>query len=288
MRFAINVPNFADYANPAAFVRLVREAEGAGWDAVFIWDHILVDASWRTPIADPWVLLAAAASATSRIRLGPMVTPLPRRHPWVVARQLVTLDHLSAGRAIFGAGLGHPPEAEFEAFGLEPSLRTRAEQLDEGLAVLDGLMSGRRFSFSGRHYQLQQMTFLPQPVQRPRPPIWLAGYWPRRPPFVRAARWDGVAPLSLALSETAPDQPIPVEELQGVLAIIREERADRGMEGYDVVVGGSLPSDSLAARELVARYDEAGATWWSEGVNHWRGSVDEMLRLVAAGPPPTG
>jgi probable F420-dependent oxidoreductase len=285
MRYAINVPNFADYADPATFVRLAREAEDAGWDGLFVWDHLLVDPAWRMPIADPWVLLAAAAAATSRIRLGPMVTPLPRRRPWVVARQVATLDHLSGGRVIFGAGLGHPPEVEFGAFGEDASLRGRATALDEGLAVLDGLWSGEPFAFDGEHYQLAEMTFLPRPVQRPRPPVWLAGYWPRRAPFRRAARWDGVAPLSLALAETEPDQPIPLPELRAVLELIAEERGERGLDGYDVLVGGSTPDDRAAALERLAPYAEAGATWWSEGVNAWRGDVSAMLRLVAAGPP---
>lgn len=288
MRFAINVPNFADYADPRNLVALAREAEAAGWDGLFVWDHILGDRHWRMPVADPWILMAAAAAATSRIAIGPMVTPLPRRHPWVVARQLTTLDHLSGGRVIFGAGLGFPPDAEFEAFGLDASLRHRAEQLDEGLAILDGLLRGRPFSHSGRHYRIDDVTFLPEPVQRPRPPIWLAGYWPRRAPFRRAAGWDGVAPLSLALAETAPEKPIPLDELRGVLDLVRherDERGERGLAGFDVLVAGTLPQDAAAAQELAATYAEAGATWWSEGINAWRGDVEEMLRVVAAGPP---
>jgi alkanesulfonate monooxygenase SsuD/methylene tetrahydromethanopterin reductase-like flavin-dependent oxidoreductase (luciferase family) len=214
-----------------------------------------------------------------------MVTPLPRRRPWVVARQIATLDHLSGGRLIFGAGLGHPPDAEFEAFGEDDSLRGRADALDEGLTIVDGLLRGEPFTFEGRRYRLAEMTFLPRPVQRPRPPIWLGGYWPRKAPFRRAARWDGVAPGSLALSETAPHLPIPPDELRGVLDFIAEERGELGMAGFDVLVGGSTPDDRGAAVEMLAPYAEMGATWWSEGVNSWRGDVTQMLRLVAAGPP---
>jgi alkanesulfonate monooxygenase SsuD/methylene tetrahydromethanopterin reductase-like flavin-dependent oxidoreductase (luciferase family) len=285
MRYAINVPNFADYADPATFVHLAREAEDAGWDGLFVWDHILVARDGRMPIADPWILLAAAAAATSRIRLGPMVTPLPRRRPWVVARQIATLDHLSGGRVIFGAGLGHPPDAEFEAFGEDGSLRGRAESLDEGLAIVDGLLRGEPFAYEGRRFRLTEMTFLPQPVQRPRPPVWLGGYWPRRAPFRRAARWDGVAPGSLALSETAPHLPIPPDELRGVLDLIAEERGERGMDGFDVLVAGSTPDDRDATVEMLAPYAAMGVTWWSEGVNSWRGDVAQMQRLVAGGPP---
>lgn len=287
MRHAINVPNFGDYADPATFVALAGTAEEAGWDAVFVWDHILGATDWKVPIADPWVLLAAAAAVTSRIRLGPMVTPLPRRRPWVVARQAATLDHLSEGRLTLGVGLGHPPEAEFTAFGEDPDAVVRARRLDEGLAILEGLWSGEPFAHRGEAFRLEEMTFLPRPVQRPRPPIWVAGYWPHRAPMRRAARWDGVVPLSAALVESDPGAPIPLHELDAVVAVVRAERGQRGLEGFDVVVNGTLPDDPGEAADLHARYSDVGATWWSENVNGWRGSVPEMLDLVRRGPPRT-
>jgi len=284
MRYAINVPNFGDYAEPATFVALAGTAEEAGWDALFVWDHILGATDWNVTMADPWVLLAAAATVTSRIRLGPMVTPLPRRRPWVVARQVVTLDHLSEGRMTLGLGLGHPPEAEYAAFGEDPDATARARRLDEGLCILDGLWSGEPFAHHGDEYHLEEMTFLPRPVQRPRPPIWVAGYWPHRAPMRRAARWDGVVPLSVALAETDPGAPIPLGELEAVVALIGSERGGRGMDGFDVVVNGSSSGDKANARDLHRRYAMAGATWWSENVNSWRGSVAEMLAVVQRGP----
>lgn len=284
MRYAINIPNFGDYADPRAFLDLARAADDAGWDGLFVWDHVLGAVDWRIPIADPWVLLAAAATVTRRIRLGPMVTPLPRRRPWVVARQAATLDHLSGGRLTLGVGLGHPPEAEFAAFGEDPDAAARARRLDEGLAILSGLWSGQSFVHAGQAYRLERMTFLPRPVQEPRPPIWVAGYWPHRPPMRRAARWDGVVPLSAALAESDPGAPIPLPELEEVMACIAAERGARGAAGFDVVVNGTSPPDAADARELHAAYERAGATWWSENVNGWRGSVDEMLELVRRGP----
>lgn len=284
MRYAINVPNFGEYADPETFVGIARDAEAAGWDALFVWDHILIDPDWNVPIADPWILLAAAATVTERIRLGPMVTPLPRRRPWVVARQTVTLDHLSGGRLTMGVGLGAPPEAEFSAFGEEPDTAVRAAQLDEGLAVLTGLWSGEAFSFRGTHYRLEPMRFAPRPCQAPTIPVWVAGYWPHRAAFRRAARWQGVFPASRVTEETGA--PMPLDELAAVLDVIRAARGPAGLDGFDVMVTGGTPSDTSEALEIVAPYRDAGVTWWSEGLNGWRGPLPEMMDRLRAGPPP--
>jgi alkanesulfonate monooxygenase SsuD/methylene tetrahydromethanopterin reductase-like flavin-dependent oxidoreductase (luciferase family) len=281
MRFGLNVPNFGDYADPRTFMRLAIEAERAGWDGLFIWDHLLIEPAWDAPIADPWTLLAAAAAATERIRLGPMVCPLPRRRPWIVARQAVTLDHLSDGRVTLGVGLGTPAEAEFDAFGEDPDLRVRAEKLDEGLSIVSGLWAGQTFQLDGRHYRLRPMRFLPPPVQQPRIPIWVAGYWPNLGPFRRAARWDGVFPASRATDETG--EPIPIAELRSLLDVIRVARGS--LEGFEVMVAGGTPADPALAASIVEPYRAAGATWWSEGLNGWRGTLSEMEERIAAGPP---
>lgn len=280
MRFAINVPNFGETGDPATFLRLAREADAAGWDGLFVWDHILVGHEWGVPISDPWALLSAAATVTERIALGPMVTPLPRRRPWVVARQAVTLDHLSGGRVLLGVGLGHPPDAEFGAFGDETDARRRAEMLDEGLAILDGLWSGTPFAFAGTHYRLERMVFQPTPVQRPRIPIIVAGYWPTRAPFRRAARWDGVAPLQRDGEEGVPIAP---SDLREALAFVAEQRPDPAAP-FEVMVAGVSPAEVGAARGFFDAYAGAGATWWSEDVNTRRGSLDEMFALVRRGP----
>lgn len=283
MRYAINVPNFGEYAEPETFLQVARDAEAAGWDALFVWDHILVDPDWGVPIADPWVLLAAAATVTERIRLGPMVTPLPRRRPWVVARQSVTLDHLSGGRLTLGVGLGAPPEAEFSAFGEDAAVDVRAAQLDEGLTILTGLWGGETFSFDGDHYHLAPMRFAPRPCQAPAIPVWVAGYWPHRAAFRRAARWQGVFPASRVTEETGA--PMPMDELASVLEVIRSERGDAGLEGFDVMIAGGTPADPDEAGEILGPYRAAGVTWWSEGLNGWRGSLAAMLDRLRAGPP---
>jgi alkanesulfonate monooxygenase SsuD/methylene tetrahydromethanopterin reductase-like flavin-dependent oxidoreductase (luciferase family) len=289
MRFAIDIPNFGDFADPRLTAEVAREAEDAGWDAVWVWDHIMRDPA--DPHADPYLLLAAIATATTRIRLGPMVTPLARRRPWHVARETVTLDHLSGGRLTLGVGSGSRTH-EFTAFGDEGNLRRRAEMLDEGLAIIEGLWTGRPFSFEGTHYRIDNATFLPVPVQQPRIPIWVAATWPIRAPFRRAARWDGVWPL-----RRAPDGssvPLTPDDIRGVCAVIAEERAAEGpasgsppVDGpFDVLVAGITPADDPAQAAATAReFAEAGATWWTERINSSRGSLQQMRARVRQGPP---
>jgi alkanesulfonate monooxygenase SsuD/methylene tetrahydromethanopterin reductase-like flavin-dependent oxidoreductase (luciferase family) len=262
------------YAQP--LVRLARDAEAAGWDGFFIWDVFGGDAQAPTPVVDSWIALAAIAATTERIRIGPMVTPLPRRRPWKLAREAVSLDHLSGGRLILGVGIGHQP-SEFSRFGEEADARVRGRMLDEGLEVLTGLWSGEPFSFSGEHYQVERALLLPRPLQQPRIPIWVGGTWPRKPPFRRSARWDGVFP-------TSPHGNLTLEELHDIRAFIRQHRPTD--VPFDMMVGGDVPiDDPVKAREILTAYAAAGVTWWIEGVGEWRGDVDAMAAFIRGGPP---
>src|SRR5215469_2258870 len=177
MRFAINVPNFGEFGEARTLIDLARAAEDHGWDGFFIWDHIYTfdeKSGGELPMADPFTTLAAIATETKRIRIGALVTPLPRRRPWKLAREAVTVDRLAGGRLILGAGIGWNAWGEYSRFGEDPSERLHGEMLDEGLAILTGLWTGEPFSFQGKHYTIQQSRFLPCPVQSPRIPIWLA------------------------------------------------------------------------------------------------------------------
>src|SRR5579863_6868421 len=195
MRYAINLPAFGAFADVRALAGLASEAEEAGWDGFFIWDHIQSEAG--VPVADPWVALAAIALKTERIRIGALVTPLPRRRPWKLARETATLDRLSGGRLVVGAGIGGDQWfREFSTFGEPVEDRIHAAQLDEGFDVLAGLWSGERFSYEGQYYTARDALFLPTPVQSPRIPIWVAGIWPNKAPMRRAARWDGFFPIA--------------------------------------------------------------------------------------------
>jgi alkanesulfonate monooxygenase SsuD/methylene tetrahydromethanopterin reductase-like flavin-dependent oxidoreductase (luciferase family) len=277
VRYAISVPNYGDQADPAWTLTLARDAEAAGWDAFFLWDHVL---AWNgNVVADPWILLAAIAVSTDRVRLGTMVTPLPRRRPWQVARQIVTLDHLSGGRAVLGVGLGFPPREEFERFGESGDAGHRAELLDEGLEIVAGLMRGGAFSFAGRHFRLDDVAFAPPPVQRPRVPIWVAGAWPNRRPFRRAARYDGVAPIAL---EAGEEVPIDVPTMRAVVAYTDRFREPDAT--FDRIFTGILPDDGAEARASADELAAFGVTWWqvSPAAGEDR---DEVAAWIRRGPP---
>jgi len=286
VRFAISFPPHGEYAHPRRACELAVIAEHAGWDGVFVWDHLLFAKDFIGPIADPWILLAAIAVKTERVQIGPMVTPLARRRPWKVARETVTLDHLSGGRVILGVGLGYPADSEFEQFGEDGDARTRADRLDEALEIVTGLWSGEPFSFDGSHHQVKRCTFLPRPVQSPRIPIWVGGYWPNRRPFRRAARWDGVFPGRLTLERRKSWTPelFDPQTYAEIEAYVRQHRSSTAP--YDFVVGGyTTGTDEAGDHETIARYDRIGVTWWVENVHGFRGSFEQMRDRVAAGPP---
>src|SRR5215469_503204 len=277
MRFGIDTPQFGLYANPITLATLAREAEDSGWDGFFIWDHIQVN--WPDPVADPWIALAAIAVATERIRIGALVTPIARRHPWKLARETVTLDHLSNGRLVMGAGLGLDVFGELSAFGVSTDDRVRAEMLDEGLQILNGLWSGEKFSFAGQYYQVKETQFLPPPIQQPRIPIWLAGTWPRKRPFRRAARYDGVIPIGSDIEKA-----LTPEDIGAIAAFVRANRT--GQAPFDIVHSGVTSGISGSAdADVLAPYASAGATWWLEAVWPWKQSFEEFRSRIRKGPP---
>jgi alkanesulfonate monooxygenase SsuD/methylene tetrahydromethanopterin reductase-like flavin-dependent oxidoreductase (luciferase family) len=259
MRTAVSLPPFTD---PATLVAMAAEAENAGWDGVFLWDHVTLFPEMGLDVHNPWVLLGAMAEATERVVLGTLVTPLARRRPQSVARELITLDHLSGGRALLGVGLGEPAEFDFAAFGDPADARVRAALLDEALTVIDGLLRGP-VTHDGEHFHVDT-ELRPRPVQRPRPRIWVAGVTPHRRPLARAQRWDGVVPISLTGLLTPDDIAAYLDGIEGP-------------EGWDVVANlapGFGPED----------YETVGATWVVEGawpVEDW---VPELRDRIKAGP----
>jgi alkanesulfonate monooxygenase SsuD/methylene tetrahydromethanopterin reductase-like flavin-dependent oxidoreductase (luciferase family) len=256
MRFGLFVPNVGDFADPNVLVDLGRRADAAGWDGVFVWDMLTPALAPDGPphAADPWIALAAIAMETERIRLGPLITPVARRRPERLARETVTLDLVSDGRLILGAGLGDKPEAEFRQFGHDPDPRTRAEQLDEGLEVLTRFWTGDEVHFAGRHLTIDAAPFLPRPVQQPRIPIWTAGHWPRKAPLRRAARWDGMFPLGDGLLTPA--------EYREIARAIAENRSPDAAPP-DLVHGARSKGAAVNA-DTVASFEDAGVTWWLE------------------------
>ena len=276
MSYAVGLPNVGEFGDPGVLVELAVAAEEHGWDGVFVWDHVLYhDQSW--PVVNPTVALAAIATRTAVVRLGALMTALPRRRVQVVAREVASLDVLSGGRMVFGAGLGSM-DAEYAAFGESPALANRAGRLDESLTVLSALWSGSPVDFHGRYVTVDGVRMLPTPVQRPRVPMWCAGRWPAVAGFRRAARWDGVMPTH---ADFGKGTTMPPSVLREVLDVVADSRGD--LDGFDVAVEGS--TGSADAARVVASYAEVGLTWWVEAMGWWRGGVTDALARITAGPP---
>ncbi len=257
MKFAIDIPNFGgDFANVRLVAEVAHEAEEAGWDGLFVWDRI--GDNWgEQELSDPWVLLTAIALRTERIKFGPLVTPLPRRRPWKLAREVATLDQLSRRRLILGVGIGYG-QTEYTAYHEPEGDRLHAEMLDEGLEVLLGLWSGVPFSYHGKYYQLDNVLHLPRPFQQPRVPIWVAGWWPNRRPMHRAAHWDGAYPLARDTAQMTP------ADMQACLAYIRSQQTpEQAALPYDIVHASPLKREDEAGEvKLVREYANVGVTWW--------------------------
>ncbi len=272
MHYAIEIVPFGEYADPCKVIPLAQAAEAAGWEGLFVWDHLAY--VFGFPGADPWVTLAAVAAVTTRLKLGTDVTPLPRRRPQVLAQTLVTLDLLSQGRAILGVGLGGV-EGEFTSFGEPGDARQRAAMADEALEILDRLMSGEVVAFHGKHYTVENVTLSPLPVQRPRIPFWIGG--DSRPALRRAARWDGW--VAGGVNEEAKMVLSP-QALAEKVAYIQMHRTQQAP--FEIAITGcSQPGQSA----LTGEYADAGATWWLESLFGLRGSMQEMMDRVKAGPP---
>jgi hypothetical protein len=265
-------------------VTMAREAEDAGWDGVFIPDCIAIETPQypAAPWFDPWVLLSAMAAQTKRAWLGTMLTAVPRRRPWKLARETVTIDRLSNGRLILPVGIGALDDVGFGKVGEPTDRKTRAELLDEGLEILTGLWSGKPFSFKGKHYTLGTMTFLPPPVQTPRIPIWVVGAWPREKSMARVLRYDGLLPTKLdadgAFADVTPD------DLRAMKSYIGVRRT--ATTPFDIVYEGRTPGDDLArAAEIVWPYAEAGATWWMEAMWEAPNTPTDVRARIQQGPP---
>jgi alkanesulfonate monooxygenase SsuD/methylene tetrahydromethanopterin reductase-like flavin-dependent oxidoreductase (luciferase family) len=258
LKRGVAVPNFGE--DPAALIELGVAAEQAGFDGFFVWDHIVFDDRGAgPPIVDPWLVLAVIATRTSRIKLGTMITPVPRRRPWQLARQTATLDVLSGGRLILGVGIGSPTYADFGIFHEATADAERAALLDEGLAIMAGLWSGERYSFAGEHYTIDPVRFTPRPVQRPRIPVWVGGGLTGRGPVRRAARWDGLVPIGFG---DGTWHRVSAEAFAGGRDRIAAARGS--VDGFELVVWDDLAAYPAAVPELARPYEQAGATWWVE------------------------
>ena len=274
-KFGLGVPNGGDFADPIRLASLARDAEAAGWDGFFLWDHVIRRQPWQ-PMVDPWVTLAAVATATERIIIGPMVTPLARRRISVVARQSVTLDRLSNGRLRLGVGLGAPDD-EFTRFGEASDPKRRARILDESLDALQLLWTGEAVSYHGEHLVIDDVEFRPTPVNV-RIPIWVAGGWPGGAPFRRAARFDGVWPVAKAGGY------LSVDEFIDCVAAVRDFRASD--VPFDACFVASSPSGGDdETSDKIGRLSDGAMTWWIDSLDDPTVRFEQHRARVLAGPP---
>lgn len=261
---------------------MAQAAEEAGWDGVFVADGIAIQGFCGKPVElfDPWVMLAGMAVKTKRIRLGPLIAAVPRRRPWKLAKETGTLDQLSGGRLILAAGLGAAPDDEgFSKVGEPVDLKTRAELMDECLAIVDGLWTGKPFSFSGKHYRVDKMTMSPRPVQKPRIRTWVVGVWPKPRSMNRVLRWDGIV---VQKYKGVPGQKADPEDIKAIREFIEKHR--RSSKSFDIVVGGHTPKKNpKSVLPHVKALEDAGATWWLEEM--WGMNQKDYARRIAQRPP---
>ncbi|MEV0428104.1 LLM class flavin-dependent oxidoreductase [Micromonospora sp. NPDC050495] len=263
----------------ALLVELGELAERAGWDGLFFEDYLIYYEGEDPPTYDPWLLLAAIAGRTRRLRLGTTVTALPRRRPAKLAREVLTLDHLSGGRATVAVGVGDPKDRGLAAFGEPTDLKTRAAMLDEGLDLLVGLLGGERVRHHGVHYRVDGATLRPAPVRSPRVPVWVGGSTQAKAVLRRAARADGIVPYKL--TDTGDWADFAPEEVRDLVAALPATRADG--QPFDVAIGGRRRrADERAERRYLGELAAAGATWWLEFVP--AGDPAAMRAAVARGP----
>lgn len=283
MRFGFVVPYAAEARE---FADLAAIGEATGWDGVFTWEAL-----WGV---DAWVSLATAATLTETIRLGTLLTPVSRIKPWDLATKVRTVDVLSEGRVVMGAGLGALHDG-WTAFEADEGRRTRVEKLEDCLAIYSGLMAGQPFSYEGKHYSAAPTDFMlpAPPVQQPRPPVWLVGAHmvgrPRQPSLARAARWDGLLPQRVVEDERG--KPVTVDGFADTVATVRALREEAGLpwEGYDVVIEADSSGQfvELEPNEPTA-WQDAGATWWVESwwtLDRDEAGLSELRRRIEAGPP---
>lgn len=279
MKYGLYMPNYGKvfgYAKNLAEV--AKEAESAGWDGFFIWDHMLAEKPFRHPFVDPWVGLTATAMNTDKIHIGTTVTPIPRRRPWKLARETVSIDQLSNGRLILSIGLGTPSELEYGAFGEETDVKIRAEMLDEGLDVLFGLWSGKPFSYQGKHYQIDDVKFIPKPVQKPRIKIWGSGFWPNKKPAIRAARLDGFFPLKMRSHGS-----FTFQDYKEINDLLNQHRTLD--TPFDIVkLQRIVSSDQKKVKEQIEKLEQVGITWLMNYLGAGA-KFESILERIRQGPP---
>lgn len=292
VNYGIALPNWEVEGDTERLVEYGVAAEEAGWDGVFLADHLAMGGEGGYPdFPDPWITFSGIAARTDDIRLGSWVTPVPRRQPWQLARNLATLDRLSDGRVILGTGLGRA--FDYTTFGTPWSPKQLGAKYDEALDVITGLWTGEPFSYDGEYYTVTDAVMKPTPVQEPRIPIIIGGLWPNKKPFHRGARWDGMIP------HYRGDGVIPAEGMESGQSgdvTLPERTHDPETEVREMVNyyhGASeatgevfLPADPPhASAEWIDFCRDLGATWLYSRCLTPESGWDLNMERIRNGPP---
>src|SRR5579872_4866572 len=241
MKFGFIIPG----GGTQEIIKLASETENAGWDGVFYYDDIYTDG--KTEMSAAWPIMAAIAVTTSKIRFGSLLTAVGRRRPWELARESVTVDRLSDGRLILPTGLGWVGDGAYTKAGMESDRKIRAELLDEGLEIVNGLWNGKPFSYKGKHYKLKSMTFIPRPVQKPRIPIWVVGAWGRPKSMRRVLKYDGL--IGVIKKPDGTHIEVTPENIHEMKEFILKNRKIKGnlRKEFDIIKDGETPANKTKA-----------------------------------------
>ena len=273
-KFGVYIANHGVFTNPQGYIELSIIAEESNWDGFFIWDHMHLNKDKSDPILDPWIVLAGIATKTDKIRIGTTVTALARRRPWKIARETVSLDRLSNGRFILGIGLG--VDNDFSDFGEEYDPKVRGKRLDEALDILTGLWTGEPFAYQGEYHQINQVKFVPKPIQK-EIPIWVGGTWPNKRPFQRAAKFNGIFPLREGFEE-----PLWPDDMKEIIQFVKLHR--KTSKPFDVI-HTVVTSSKKEENQWIHDYIDAGVTWIVECIYPGRDSLKNIQQIVRNGPP---
>jgi alkanesulfonate monooxygenase SsuD/methylene tetrahydromethanopterin reductase-like flavin-dependent oxidoreductase (luciferase family) len=273
MKYGLFLANIDSHATGDTIVQLGVAADESGWDGVFLADHLHYNNVYR--FIDPWIMLAGIAARTKHIKLSTWVTAVPRRQPWQLARDLASLDQLSGGRVILGAGIGAPPE-DFTSYGQEYELKRLARRFDESLDILAGLWSENSFSYEGQIYSIDDVNLHPKPLQKPRIPVLIAGRWPAKKPIKRGARWDGIMPVP-----NDWPRPFSLEEIRDCVETYKLSlESDELGEVVIMHTKESAPLD-----DFIPFCQEIGVTWILFGLWPQEASVQQHMERIKQGPP---
>jgi hypothetical protein len=277
MKYGFVFPK-ADIFRAIEFAKL---AEEANWDAFFVWEP--------TYGIDAWMTLAAIAVETKKIRLGTLLSPPSRMRPWKLASETITLDVLSSGRVTLCVGLG-AIDTGFEELGEEIDRKARAELLDEGLEIMNGLWRWELTDYEGLHYKVKNLKDCeffkrhppPNLIQNPRIPIWVVGVWPWNKSMQRAIKYDGIIPT--IKNKKGKFEEVTPEHIREMKAYIEENRSTNSP--FDIILEGKTPGDDPdTAESIIKPFIGAGVTWWIE--SDWITSdLDQIKARVKEGPPP--